>query len=103
MSLKTPAGPDAHTPDPDGGQDPVPVPSPEAIADLVADAITAPSLHNAQPWRFRYDPDRRVVEVRADPDRGSRCPTPTAGPPTWGAPPRSSICGSPPRTRAGSP
>nr|WP_323181355.1 nitroreductase family protein [Streptomyces uncialis] len=70
MSLKTPAGPDAHTPDPDGGQDPVPVPSPEAIADLVADAITAPSLHNAQPWRFRYDPDRRVVEVRADPDRG---------------------------------
>ncbi|MGX2994392.1 Acg family FMN-binding oxidoreductase [Streptomyces sp. JNUCC 64] len=44
-------------------------PTPDAIASLVADAITAPSLHNAQPWLFRYDRDRGVIQVRADPGR----------------------------------
>ncbi|MFR9799104.1 Acg family FMN-binding oxidoreductase [Streptomyces sp. MS06] len=41
----------------------------ETVRALVSAATTAPSLHNAQPWRFRGLPDRRTVELRADPDR----------------------------------
>ncbi|WP_156727611.1 Acg family FMN-binding oxidoreductase [Streptomyces apocyni] len=33
---------------------------------LVADATTAPSLHNAQPWRFRYVTRTATLELYAD-------------------------------------
>ncbi|GAA2405293.1 nitroreductase [Streptomyces glaucosporus] len=42
----------------------------ERAADLVHDATTAPSLHNAQPWRFRCLRNERTFEIRADPGRG---------------------------------
>ncbi|RFU82286.1 nitroreductase [Streptomyces triticagri] len=48
-------------------------PSPALDADQVAEfvraATTAPSLHNSQPWLFRYDRRREVLQVRADPSR----------------------------------
>jgi nitroreductase len=37
------------------------------FAALIAGAARAPSVHNSQPWRFRYD--RTAIEVRLDPDR----------------------------------
>ncbi|MFJ9902194.1 nitroreductase family protein [Streptomyces sp. NPDC101152] len=30
-------------------------PSDEQVAALVPDATAAPSMHNAQPWRFRHE------------------------------------------------
>nr|WP_239069634.1 nitroreductase family protein [Streptomyces sp. SID13666] len=33
---------------------------------MVEDATAAPSMHNAQPWRFRWHSWRRVMELRAD-------------------------------------
>ncbi|MGP4083886.1 Acg family FMN-binding oxidoreductase [Streptomyces sp. KR55] len=36
---------------------------------LVHDAAAAPSMHNAQPWRFRYFQGSRTFHVRADLDR----------------------------------
>ncbi|QDY81150.1 nitroreductase [Streptomyces qinzhouensis] len=36
------------------------------IASLVEDAILAPSMHNAQPWIFHYDPGTRTFRIRAD-------------------------------------
>ncbi|MFJ6568671.1 Acg family FMN-binding oxidoreductase [Streptomyces sp. NPDC091292] len=39
------------------------------VASLVEDATLAPSLHNAQPWTFRYDPADRTFQIRADPSR----------------------------------
>ncbi|MFJ3981936.1 Acg family FMN-binding oxidoreductase [Streptomyces fungicidicus] len=41
----------------------------ERAADLVRDAAAAPSLHNAQPWRFRHFRGSRTFEMRADPGR----------------------------------
>ncbi|GAB2784158.1 nitroreductase [Streptomyces chlorus] len=43
-----------------------PVPSDEWVTALVHDAVAAPSMHNAQPWRFRYLRRSRTFEVRAD-------------------------------------
>jgi hypothetical protein len=37
------------------------------VEDLLTTAGQAPSLHNAQPWRFRIEPD--VIELHTDPDR----------------------------------
>ncbi|GAA4789007.1 Acg family FMN-binding oxidoreductase [Streptomyces sanyensis] len=39
------------------------------VERLVAEAATAPSMHNAQPWLFRYDRGRALLELRGDPAR----------------------------------
>ncbi|WP_240134642.1 Acg family FMN-binding oxidoreductase [Streptomyces sp. MUM 178J] len=39
------------------------------VTALVADAVRAPSMHNAQPWRFRFLRRSGVVQLRADPQR----------------------------------
>ncbi|WP_443056077.1 hypothetical protein [Streptomyces sp. IBSBF 3136] len=39
------------------------------VTGLVADAAAAPSLHNAQPWAFRYLPDVGVLRLYADLER----------------------------------
>ncbi|MEE1743925.1 nitroreductase, partial [Streptomyces sp. JV184] len=39
------------------------------LADLVADATAAPSMHNAQPWQFRYGRHSRTLTLRADFER----------------------------------
>ncbi|MDX3235357.1 nitroreductase [Streptomyces sp. ME03-5709C] len=36
---------------------------------LVEAAVAAPSMHNAQPWRFRFLPAEGTLHVRADPAR----------------------------------
>ncbi|MFE2143452.1 Acg family FMN-binding oxidoreductase [Streptomyces sp. NPDC059456] len=42
---------------------------PDTVARLVGDAVTAPSMHNAQPWKFTYRPDGDVIELYGDPER----------------------------------
>ncbi|MEU0626191.1 nitroreductase family protein [Streptomyces sp. NPDC005989] len=39
------------------------------VTDLVADATAAPSMHNAQPWLFRYSRGDRTLALRADFER----------------------------------
>ncbi|MET8765627.1 nitroreductase [Streptomyces sp. NPDC004658] len=41
-------------------------PDVETVTALVADAAAAPSLHNAQPWAFRYLRDIGVLRLYAD-------------------------------------
>ncbi len=41
--------------------------TPGQVEDLLTTAGLAPSLHNAQPWRFRIGPD--LIELHTDPDR----------------------------------
>ncbi|MEH0580698.1 Acg family FMN-binding oxidoreductase [Streptomyces sp. B21-108] len=41
----------------------------KTVAMLVAEATAAPSMHNAQPWRFRFLADERLLLLRADPER----------------------------------
>ncbi|MFI5868287.1 Acg family FMN-binding oxidoreductase [Streptomyces sp. NPDC051546] len=41
----------------------------EAVALLVGDAVTAPSMHNAQPWRFVFRAADGVIELHGDPQR----------------------------------
>ncbi|WP_329069932.1 Acg family FMN-binding oxidoreductase [Streptomyces sp. NBC_01429] len=40
-----------------------------AVAGLVSDATAAPSMHNAQPWRFRYATGSGTFALFADPGR----------------------------------
>ncbi|MGW3247962.1 Acg family FMN-binding oxidoreductase [Streptomyces sp. NPDC001070] len=40
-----------------------------AATALVEAATAAPSMHNAQPWRFRFLPAESTLHVRADPSR----------------------------------
>ncbi|MFF4232428.1 Acg family FMN-binding oxidoreductase [Streptomyces sp. NPDC001820] len=40
-----------------------------SVAALVEDAAAAPSMHNAQPWRFRFLRASGSLQVRADPER----------------------------------
>ncbi|MFE6286067.1 Acg family FMN-binding oxidoreductase [Streptomyces sp. NPDC057877] len=44
-------------------------PSDERVAALVQDAVAAPSMHNAQPWRFRYSRRDRTFTLHADFER----------------------------------
>ncbi|MFB7506894.1 Acg family FMN-binding oxidoreductase [Streptomyces broussonetiae] len=41
----------------------------DTVTALVAEACAAPSLHNAQPWAFRYLRDLGVLRLYADPGR----------------------------------
>lgn len=41
----------------------------DAVVSLVEDAVTAPSMHNAQPWKFFFRSDTGTVEVHGDPER----------------------------------
>ncbi|KUO08246.1 Acg family FMN-binding oxidoreductase [Streptomyces sp. DSM 15324] len=43
--------------------------SDDRVTALVHDAAAAPSMHNAQPWRFRYLRHSRTFELRADFER----------------------------------
>ncbi|MGW0736853.1 Acg family FMN-binding oxidoreductase [Streptomyces sp. NPDC002851] len=42
---------------------------PTTVTALVANAAAAPSLHNAQPWTFRFHSGSRTFHVRADLER----------------------------------
>src|SRR3954451_14585660 len=48
----------------------------DVVDYVIATATRAPSVHNSQPWRFRYVDG--VIEVRADPERGLRIADPAA-------------------------
>ncbi|WP_306326912.1 Acg family FMN-binding oxidoreductase [Streptomyces venezuelae] len=41
----------------------------QLVTSLVEDAVTAPSMHNAQPWRFVHRTDTDTVELHGDPAR----------------------------------
>ncbi|GAA1895482.1 nitroreductase [Streptomyces sodiiphilus] len=41
----------------------------KTVTDLVAEATAAPSMYNAQPWRFRYLKESRTFQLRSDPGR----------------------------------
>lgn len=41
----------------------------ETVTQLVGDAIAAPSMHNAQPWRFQYHRRDHLIDLYADPLR----------------------------------
>ncbi|MFD7896892.1 Acg family FMN-binding oxidoreductase [Streptomyces sp. NPDC059743] len=47
------------------------------VGGLVFDAMAAPSMHNAQPWRFHYSPDSRTLALFADLDRAMPHSDPT--------------------------
>lgn len=49
--------------------------TPDQVADLLAAASRAPSLHNSQPWRFLVRP--QVIELWADPERRLPAADPT--------------------------
>ncbi|MFE2560304.1 Acg family FMN-binding oxidoreductase [Streptomyces sp. NPDC059352] len=40
------------------------------VTSLVKDAVTAPSMHNAQPWKFVCRADAGIIELHGDPLRG---------------------------------
>ncbi|AZS69822.1 nitroreductase [Streptomyces lydicus] len=47
------------------------------VKSLVADAVTAPSMHNAQPWRFSYTRGSRTLTLSADLERAMPHADPT--------------------------
>lgn len=49
----------------------------ETVTALVVDATAAPSMHNAQPWRFRFFPDSGVFHIRSDLERSMPRADPT--------------------------
>ncbi|MFE5792778.1 Acg family FMN-binding oxidoreductase [Streptomyces sp. NPDC056503] len=40
------------------------------VSSLVEEAVLAPSMHNAQPWRFVHRSAATVIELHGDPSRG---------------------------------
>src|SRR5262245_11700148 len=50
--------------------------SQEVVLELVAAATMAPSKHNSQPWRFRFDPASQTIGLYADPERMLRVSDP---------------------------
>jgi nitroreductase len=48
----------------------------EVVLELVAAATMAPSRHNSQPWRFRFDPASQTIGLYADPERMLRVSDP---------------------------
>ncbi|MER7467252.1 nitroreductase family protein [Streptomyces sp. NPDC097981] len=49
----------------------------DAVAALVEDATAAPSMHNAQPWKFHFSTADRAFRVRADTERAMPHTDPT--------------------------
>ncbi|WP_254705619.1 Acg family FMN-binding oxidoreductase [Streptomyces vilmorinianum] len=41
----------------------------QLVTSLIEDAVTAPSMHNAQPWKFVHRTGTDTVELYGDPDR----------------------------------
>ncbi|MEU5896588.1 MULTISPECIES: Acg family FMN-binding oxidoreductase [Streptomyces] len=41
----------------------------KTVVTLVAEATAAPSMHNAQPWRFRFLAGEQLLRLYADPER----------------------------------
>ncbi|MET8471898.1 nitroreductase [Streptomyces sp. NPDC006422] len=48
---------------------PKPLPDRATVSALVEDAAAAPSMHNAQPWRFHYDTATGTLRLTVDTDR----------------------------------
>ncbi|MEV5276975.1 nitroreductase [Streptomyces sp. NPDC052811] len=48
---------------------PSPHPDTATVTSLVEDAITAPSMHNAQPWKFHHRSGTRTIELHGDRER----------------------------------
>ncbi|MFJ6755063.1 MULTISPECIES: Acg family FMN-binding oxidoreductase [unclassified Streptomyces] len=42
---------------------------PDTVARLVGDAVTAPSMHNAQPWKFVFRTGSGTLSLYGDPER----------------------------------
>ncbi|HTT53785.1 MAG TPA: nitroreductase family protein [Streptosporangiaceae bacterium] len=61
-------GTSAAAPGDPPGEPPEQVPQ-QLVEELVTAATLAPSMHNTQPWRFRFQPARQTIELYADPDR----------------------------------
>ncbi|MFJ5806600.1 Acg family FMN-binding oxidoreductase [Streptomyces sp. NPDC093093] len=45
------------------------LPDVSEVLPLIEDAVMAPSMHNAQPWKFVFQPDTGVIELHGDPGR----------------------------------
>jgi nitroreductase len=48
----------------------------QMLTELVAAATMAPSIHNTQPWRFRFEPGSETISLYADPARMLRVADP---------------------------
>jgi hypothetical protein len=47
-----------------------PILNTSAVTAFIEAAAAAPSLHNAQPWKFRFHPGSGTLQLYADPERG---------------------------------
>ena len=45
------------------------VPTRQVVLRVLQAAVAAPSMHNTQPWRFRYRESDQTIELYADPSR----------------------------------